>query len=123
MIPHEHWQSPYRRGAGVYRAWVLEVLAAVKEGRRIRVDWIDPVISTESDWHRWFARHMQDRINRKVPDPRKGYRKAGPDFERACFQDRDDLDRLLRRRVRVYQFRTRAVRERFGHLLTDRKDD
>lgn len=37
-------------------------------------------------------------------------------------RDAWDLDAILRRRVRVYQFRTQEMRERFGHLLA-RHDD
>lgn len=45
----------------------------------------------------------------------------GSDYQRALIQDQHDL-RNIRRRIRVYQFRTRTVRERFGHLLS-RYDD
>lgn len=37
-------------------------------------------------------------------------------------RDARDLDDILRRRVRVYQFRTPMMRARFGHLLARRDD-
>lgn len=37
-------------------------------------------------------------------------------------RDQSDLDDILRRRIRVYQFRTDTCRHRFGHLLANRDD-
>lgn len=72
-----------------------------------------------AEWRADNGRALDRRISGMDPAPET--KADGSDYQRALIQDQHDL-RNIRNRIRVYQFRTRAVRERFGYLLS-RYDD
>lgn len=119
---NEQWREQYRVGAASYLRWVLRVRADVESGKVVMLRGLfgegGPGLA---GWQAWFRYHMQGRINRKVPDPRAKWRKMDADYHRAALQDQIDAARA-HQRVRVYQFRTRAARERLGHLLSSHDD-
>lgn len=60
---------------------------------------------------------LDRRINARVGDLA-----ANAPMDWDLVRDARDLDDRLRRRVRIYQWRTKLMRERFGHLLSSRDD-
>lgn len=64
-----------------------------------------------------FRRALNRRINE-----RGGDHLANVELDIELVRDAHDLDAILRKRVRIYQFRTSLMRARFGHLLA-RHDD
>jgi hypothetical protein len=60
-------------------------------------------------------------INRKAGSPDEPSKKWGDSYQAQCRRDQEAL-RKLHHGIRVYQFDTREVRRRFGHLLS-RYDD
>lgn len=61
---------------------------------------------------------LDNRINARagvqIREPREG--------ESAHYRDSRNVRDILTKRLRVYQFETRAARRRFSHLLADRND-
>lgn len=120
----EGWREEYRKGARDYLLWVLERRHNAMLGN-VRFHGLGAhggqLMEGLSGWQAWFRYHLHGRINRKVPDPRQGWRKMDADYQRAALQDQIDAKRA-HSRVRVYQFRTREARERLAHLLSDREE-
>lgn len=78
-----------------------------------RMDGIRPAAEVRAD----FGRALDRRIN-----SRGGDEAANVPMDIDLVRDARDLDDMVRRRIRVYQFRTPLMRERFGHLLASSGD-
>jgi hypothetical protein len=84
-------------------------------------------IDTFSGWHRIerpageIRAHARRALDRRIND-RGGRREDSEPVPIDLQRDAWDLDGILTKRMRVYQFRTPMMRERFGHLLA-RHDD
>ena len=61
-------------------------------------------------------------INRKAGIPDVPGRKHETDYQTRLARDCRAVRDIVTRRLRVYQFETAEVRERFGHLLARRDD-
>jgi hypothetical protein len=61
-------------------------------------------------------------INRKAGVPDARGRKQESDYQWALRRDANRVEDRLRRRVRIYQFETKDVRGRLGHLLSEYDD-
>lgn len=71
----------------------------------------------------WLGYLVNTAINRKAGIPDTKGRKQESDWQWAARRDQRKLHDKIRHHVRVYQWETRKVRERFSHLLADRDDD
>lgn len=112
-----------------YLKWVKENNRLTSGGGRVRISWSGEPLD-HSAWRREFRRALNRRINTKGAEEGRGNpiargRHADWFFGNAdCFvRDQRRLDDILRRRVRHYQFESRAVRERFSHLLSRYDED
>lgn len=70
---------------------------------------------------RRFRDAVHNRINVRGKVDMSG-RKWDEDYQTNLFRDQHALHDKLQKRVMVYQFLTDTVRNRFGHLLTDRRE-
>lgn len=121
--------------AGATRAQVAATLHLLRWYRAfIRQTACELARDPESDWpppaQRLMNREAARRrlqylidvaINRRAGVADVPTRKHEDSYQAALRRDRDRLDDI-RRRLRVYQFETDRVRQRFAHLLADRND-
>jgi hypothetical protein len=80
---------------------------------------------TKEQARRRLAFLIHTAINRRAGIPDVPEHKADSDHQRAFRQDQIDLQDWFQRRVRfgINRFRTRAVRERFQHLIDAQRED
>jgi hypothetical protein len=68
-----------------------------------------------------IRREARGALDRRI-NARGGDLAANAPMDWDLIRDARDLDDRLRRRVRIYQWRTRLMRRRFSHLLASRDD-
>lgn len=109
----------YPQPGAYVQAWkrANEVTAA---GGTVRVSWAGRDLDAHG-WRREVRRALDRRINERGGLDQTG-RKWDERYQVGLERDARALRDRLMRRVRVYQFETPELRERFGHLLADRED-
>lgn len=76
---------------------------------------------TKDEARRELSMLIDVAINRRAGIPDRVGRKQEPDYLIRLRRDRNAL-LDIHRRIRVYQFETKEIRQRFGHLLASRED-
>lgn len=102
-----------------YQTAVARAKAAAP-GTVFKKDWCTEVTREE------FLAEYRDQIIQNAINARGGLvfkgRKFEPDYQVNLVRDKHLLADI-KNRIRVYQFNTKEVRERFSHLLADRNED
>lgn len=113
------------RFVGEYLAFVRQAFATTAAGGTVKLSWCNPSLDA-TGWRREFRSALNNRINAKggvEPMSRYCPPNLNPAYNYSGFVRDQQRLKDIRRRVRVYQFETRAVRERFGHLLSSYDED
>lgn len=103
-----------------------EARRLLREGRAFTVGrWPGRSIETEEKFHAWFMRGLNRKINTYggILAERERWRKWDHDYQVCLWRDQQSLWQILNLRHRVYQFETKEVRRKFGHLLAHHEDD
>ena len=90
--------------------------AALDRGQLVRIYWCNEPLDREG-FKREFIKALHARINHKTPNIRP--RKADSDYQISLMRDKYRLQDI-HKRIRVYQFETKQITKKFGHLLADR---
>jgi hypothetical protein len=113
-----------------YLRWAKAAFAFAKAGGRVRLHrWDEPIGLDE--FRREFRRALNKRINLKggrdlrsvLNHNGRRARKFDQDYETSFYRDQRRVRDIILTRLRVYQFETREVRARFGHLLASHEED
>jgi hypothetical protein len=82
------------------------------------------VITTEAAFHAWFMEGLNKKINTfgGILAERGAWRKWSDEYYIRFWRDQRSLRQILTQRYRIYQFETKEVGSRFGHLLADPYD-
>jgi hypothetical protein len=113
-----------------YLRWAKAAFALVNAGGQVSIRrWDDPIGLDE--FRRKFCEALNNRINlkggrdlRNVLNHRgRRARKFDQDYETGFYRDQRRVRDIILTRLRVYQFETREVRARFGHLLATHEED
>jgi hypothetical protein len=103
-----------------------EARRLLEEGQTFSVGrWPGHTIETEQQFHAWFLRGLNLKINTYggILAGRELWRKWDDDYRVQLWRDRQALWQILRQRYRIYQFETQEVRSRYSHLLADPHED
>jgi hypothetical protein len=118
---HETDRSRWYPAPGHYLAAIRRADAITAAGGTMRTNWAGSDLDAAA-WQREKSRALHARINAKGGITYSRYNDPHTTGLHTGFiRDRIALDNI-RKRVRVYQFETRAVRERFSHLLSSYDD-
>lgn len=115
MTAITHFLCDYREARGLLR-----------EGRTFTVgQWPGRTIATEEEFHAWFIRGLNRKINTYggILAEREQWRKWDYDYQVCLRRDQQSLWQILNLRYRIYQFETKEVRSQFGRLLARHADD
>ncbi len=114
----EPWQYKYVHDMlALYR----EAFAITKAGGRVKLFMTDITGMDLTEWRAEFMRALHRRINLKAGEPK--WRKMDYSYQIQFVRDQYRLHDRINKRIRVYQFETREVRRRFGHLLSRYDED
>jgi hypothetical protein len=111
----EHYARRYNYAGDMLRLY-RRAFAAVKEGVEVCLHWNDRPMNLAA-WRAEFMRALNARIN----GPQPLYRKLEPEWQIGIMRDRRRLADMANR-IRVYQFETNEMYQRFGNRLA-RYDD
>jgi hypothetical protein len=79
-----------------------------------------------NDAHYWrmnFLQAVNNRIMTRGQDWKPRGKKDNQEYFCDLRRDKHAIEDKINRRIRIYQFNTSEVRNRFGHLLSDRNED
>ncbi len=103
-----------------------EARRLLREGMTFTVGrWPGHVIETEEEFHAWFMRGLNCKVNTYggILAERERWRRWDYDYQVRLWRDQQRLWQILCQRYRIYQFETNEVRSRFRHLLADPHED
>ena len=112
----EKWTYPFVKEHLRFVRKAFEITCA---GGRIKIRWSDNPMDLKA-WRKKFIDALDRRITKYGGLGGRG-RKFDPDWQLWMRRDRHRLEDI-RKRIRVYQFETREMQRRYGHLLARRDD-